>query len=194
MLISMASVGGKKHRFLAGAPAGRLAFGALLALTSQEPLSPEPLYLDFTDVEIATASYLRESVLHFRDAVRRQRSNLYPVVANANAQVIEELTLLIQANGDVLMTCSLDTHGAPCHPTLIGNLDPKQKLTFELVNEIGETDASELMRDHNAGENVKQTAWNNRLAALAELGLVFELTQGRTKRYKRLFGEDVDGN
>jgi hypothetical protein len=73
-------------------------------------------------------------------------------------------------------------------------LDPKQKLTLELVNRIGETDASELMRDHNAGENVKQTAWNNRLSALAEQGLVFEVCLGRAKRYKRLFEEGIYGN
>jgi hypothetical protein len=69
-----------------------------------------------------------------------------------------------------------------------------QKLTFELVNQIGETDASELMRDYNAGKSVKQTAWNNRLSALAELGLVFEISQGRTKRYRRLFEGGVYGN
>lgn len=179
---------------MAGSILGRQAFGALLALTVQEPLTPEPLFLDFTGVEIATASYLRESVLHFRDAVRRQRSNLYPVVANAKEQVIEELTLLIQANRGVLMTCSLDAQGVPSRAILLGELEPMQKLTFELVNQIGETDASELMRDYNAGKSVKQTAWNNRLSALAELGLVFEISQGRTKRYRRLFEGGVYGN
>jgi hypothetical protein len=194
MLISMTSVGDKKSRNLAGVPAGRHAFGKLLALTVQEPLSPEPLYLDFSDIAIATASYLRESVLHFKDAVRRRGSNLYPVVANANEQVVEELALLIEANHEALMTCSLDEQGRPIHPVLLGDLDPKQKLTLELVNRIGETDASELMRDHNAGENVKQTAWNNRLSALAEQGLVFEVCLGREKRYKRLFEEGIYGN
>lgn len=179
MLISMISLGGRRATLLAGAPAGRIAFGALLTKTSQEPLSPEPLYLDFAGVETATSSYLRESVLKFRDTVRRQRSNFYPVVANANEQVIEELTLLIQASSDVVMTGSLHEHGSPSGPVLLGSLDHKQKLTFELVNKLGETDAAELMRDHNAGDNVQQTAWNNRLSALAEIGLVFELSQGK---------------
>jgi len=194
MVISMVSVGGKRSQSLAGATNGRRAFGALLALTVQEPLSPEPLFLDFNGVEIATASYLRESVLHFRDAVRRQHSNLYPVVANAKEQVTEELALLIQASRGVLMTCSLDEQGVPSRAVLLGELEPMQKLTFELVNQIGETDASELMRDYNAGKTVKQTAWNNRLSALAELGLVFEVSQGRTKRYRRLFEGGVYGD
>jgi hypothetical protein len=194
MIISMTGLGGKKTKVLAGAPNGRTAFAKLLAEAAQEPLAPEPLYLDFTDVDIATASYLRESVLQFRDVIRRQRSNLYPVVANANAQVLEELALLIQASNGILMTCYLDERGTPSQAALIGNLDPKQKLTFELVNRKGETDASELMRDHGAGEDVKQTAWNNRLAALAGLGLIYEVSLGRAKRYRPLFGGAVYGH
>ena len=119
MVVSMATVG-KRSKVLAGAPNGRAAFAKLLSEAVQEPLVPEPLYLDFADVDIATASYLRESVMQFRDTVRRQRSNFYPVVANANAQVIEELTLLIQASNDILMTCALDEQGTPSHATLIG--------------------------------------------------------------------------
>jgi hypothetical protein len=194
MIIHMNSVGGRRTSLLAGAPAGRVAFAALLTKTIQEPLTPELLYLDFAGVDTATASFLRESVLKFRDTVRMQRSNLYPIVANANEQVMEELTLLIQASGDVVMTCTIDERGDPSHPALLGSLDPKQKLTFELVNRIGETDAAELMRNHNAGDRVQQTAWNNRLSALAEMGLVFELSQGRAKRYRRLFEGDADGN
>lgn len=195
MVISMAGLGEKKTKVLAGAPNGRTAFAKLLAKAVQEPLAPEPLYLDFAEVDIATASYLRESVLQFRDIIRRQqRSNFYPVVANANAQVMEELALLIQASNGILMTCVLNDRGTPSQPLLIGNLDPKQKLTFELVNRKGETDASELMRDHSADETVKQTAWNNRLAALAGLGLIYELSQGRSKRYKALFGGAVYGH
>ena len=107
---------------------------------------------------------------------------------------MEELALLIQASNGILMTCILDERGTPSQPLLIGNLDPKQKLTFELVNRKGETDASELMRDHSADETVKQTAWNNRLAALAGLGLIYELSQGRSKRYKALFEGSVYGH
>ena len=66
MVISMAGLGVKKTKVLAGAPNGRTAFAKLLAQAVQEPLAPEPLYLDFADVDIATARYLRESVLQFQ--------------------------------------------------------------------------------------------------------------------------------
>jgi hypothetical protein len=47
------------------------------------------------------------------------------------------------------------------------------------------------MRDYGESEKTKvQTAWNNRLASLAGLGLVVELSQGRAKRYRSLFAEN----
>lgn len=187
MKIDMAHLEGKKQTTLAGAPNGRRAMGALLAKTTQEPLGAEPLLLDFAFVQVATASFLRESVFRFRDAVRSQHSNFYPVVANANEQILEELSLLAHASNDVLMTCSLSEAGTPIKAGLVGELDPKQKLTFDLVISLGETNASELMRTQDSSENAKQNAWNNRLAGLANLGLVVEVSQGRAKRYRPLF-------
>jgi hypothetical protein len=68
--------------------------------------------------------------------------------------------------------------------------DPKQKLTFEAVSERGETDAGELMRQN--GEGLKHaTAWNNRLSSLATMGLIVEISRGRSKRYRSLFPEHV---
>ncbi len=53
----------------------------------------------------------------------------------------------------------------------------------------GETDAGELSRGDGAREGLKPaTASINRLAALAALGLIVELSQGRAKRYRPLFG------
>jgi hypothetical protein len=175
---------------LAGALHGRRAFASLLEATVAEPPEPEPVFLDFEGVEVATASYLRESVLAFRDTVRGRRSNLYPILANAAESVREELGVLVGSYGDVLLLCRLSAAGAVSDPQILGVLDPKQRLTFDLVCKHGETDAGELMREHGAGEEVKQTAWNNRLAALADLGLAVEVRHGRAKRYRPLLIED----
>ena len=174
---------------LAGAISGRKVLAKLVELTSREPAVPEPVFLDFCGVQVATASFLRETVLEFRDTVRRRRSNFYPAIANANDVVAEELAVLLTPHGDVLMLCLLDDNGQPHQPRLAGDLDPKQRVTFDLVRQRGETDAAELMREHGESEGVKQTAWNNRLASLADLGLVVELSQGRAKRYRPLFVE-----
>jgi hypothetical protein len=177
-------------RVLAGALSGRRVLAKLMERSSGEPEQPEPVFLDFKDVEVATASFLRESVLAFRDAVRRRRSNLYPVIANAGELVVDELKLLVMAQGTPLMLCSLDKKGRSHEQRLLGELDPKQRVTFDLVQKRGETDAAELMHAYGEMEKTKvQTAWNNRLASLAGLGLVVELSQGRAKRYRSLFAE-----
>lgn len=175
---------------LAGALTGRKIFAKLIESTGTEPVEPEPVFLDFAGVNVATASFLRESVLSFRDGVRRRRSNFYPVIANASDLVAEELKVLVGSRGDVLMLCSLDADGNPHQPRLVGELDPKQRMTFDLVQQRGETGAAELMREYGEAEKTTvQTAWNNRLSALASLGLVVELSQGRMKKYRPLFME-----
>lgn len=187
MRIDMSQLG--KSKILAGAVNGRKILEKLLEQTDKEPVKPEPVFLDFAGVNVATASLLREAVLAYRDAVRSRRSNFYPVIANANQVVEDELKVLIGTEGDVLLLCVLDRNDHPRQPRLLGKLDPKQRLTFDLVQKRGVTDAAELMRHHSAGENIKRTAWNNRLAALASLGLVVELNEGRMKRYRPLMGE-----
>ena len=175
---------------LAGAFSGRKILAKLIDLTGTEPSEPEPVFLDFAGVNVATASFLRESVLAFRDDVRRRRSNFYPVIANASDLVAEEIKVLVGSRGDVLMLCSLDADGNRHEPRLVGELDPKQRMTFDLVRQRGETGAAELMREYGEAEKTTvQTAWNNRLSALASLGLIVELSQGRTKKYRPLFME-----
>ncbi len=175
---------------LAGAVNGRSALTRLLVKTAAEPQQPEAVFLDFSGIEVATASYLRESVLAFRDIIRGRRSLFYPVIANANDTVREELIELLRSRGDVLMACTLGADGSAIGAAPLGELDPKQQQTFDLVRKHGETDASALMRNYGESEGMKHTtAWNNRLAALAALGLIVELSQGRAKRYRPLFGD-----
>jgi len=186
MRIKMQDLLTSRAGILAGAINGRKALAKMLEQITNEPEKPEELFVDFAGVQVATASFLREAVFAFRDKVRGSRSNYYPVVANADSAVEEELKVLVDSDNSVLMLCSLDSKGKPSKVRLIGNLDPKQRLTFDLVQQ-GITDATELMRKHGVTENVKQTAWNNRLAALTALGLVVELNAGRAKRYRPLF-------
>ena len=189
MLIFLRDLVDGDGRVLAGAVPGRKVFAKLVDRTGNDPSTPEPLVLDFTGVEVATASFLRESILAFRNDVREHRSNFYPVIANVNEAVADEIAVLLASRRDVLMLCSLNETGEPHGARLIGELDPKQRLTFDLVQERGETNAAELYKYHTT-EQVAQTAWNNRLAALAGLGVIVELSQGRSKSYRPLLGRD----
>ena len=173
---------------LAGAVNGRIALNQLLEQTVVEPASPGPVFLDFSGIDVATASFLRESVFAFRTIIRGRHSGFYPVVANANEVVRDELMELLRWQSDALMICTLAKDGDVVNPSPLGKLDPKQRLTFNLVREHGETDAGSLMRSYGESEGLKHTtAWNNRLAALAARGLVIEQSHGRAKRYRPLF-------
>ena len=176
---------------LSGAPSGRQLYAKLVAALPDEPDAPEPLYLDFGGIEVATASFLRESVLAFRTFVRGRRSNYYPVVANANPDVIDELVELVQPRGEVLMTCRLADDGQLLRCGHVGKLDPMQQLTFDLVTRLGKTTVTSLMEFDQS--QVKATAWNNRLASLSNLGIISEQSHGRTKTYSSLFAGGNNG-
>lgn len=163
----------------------------LVAALPEEPAVPEALFLDFSKIEVATASFLRESVLAFRTFVRGRRSNFYPAIANAPADVIDELAELLQARGDVLMTCTLTQDGQMLHCHHVGKLDPMQQLTFDLVTRLGDTTVTKIMEVERS--QVKATAWNNRLASLSNLGIICEQSHGRTKTYSSLFGGGNNG-
>ena len=189
MRIDMAQMA--KTNVLAGALNGRAGLTRLLELVPSESTRPESVFLDFLNIDVATASYLRECIVAFRDVIRGRDSLYYPIVANSNQEVRDELLELTRTRGDVFMTCALASDGTVSQPALVGDLEAKQLLTFTLVQRHSGTDAGELMREYGKDENVRHTtAWNNRLSALAKLGLIVEMRQGRLKRYRPLFQGD----
>jgi hypothetical protein len=169
---------------LSGAIQGRLLLSALIAATPSAG-TPTLAYLDFTGIEVATASFLRDSVIAFRDYARQALPNIYPVVANLGAAVAEELDFFVRARGDVLLTCDLDTKGDVVTSRLVGDLDPAQRATFDIVREVGSISAPELAARF-ADQNIGATAWNNRLSALASKGLLIERRQGKSKSFSPL--------
>lgn len=170
---------------LAGSVNGRALFANLVKGIEADPPAPSPLFLDFRNATLATASYLRESVFALKSYLRHADSRYYPVVANANDLVLEELFTVANARNDVILACDLDDHDAASNIHLIGQLDPKQQLTFDLVQELKDTDANRLMERYGEAEQTKSvTAWNNRLASLASKGIIREFTRGRAKSYR----------
>ncbi|MDK4742638.1 hypothetical protein PH547_27490 [Rhizobium sp. CNPSo 3464] len=180
---------------LAGAVNGKIAFAEMIKGIPDEMVVPQPLFLDFGGIEVATASYLRESVFALKTYLRTKSSSYYPVVANANSDVWDELSVIAHAKNDVIVTCELAADGSASKVELIGNLDPKQQLTFDLVLKFDEVDANSLMEQFGEAEKTKSTtAWNNRLASLASRGIIREYTKGRSKYYRPLLTERAYGN
>jgi hypothetical protein len=170
-----------------GAIAGRELLAKMLAATASEPDAPTLVLVDFQGIIVATASFLRESIIAFRDLVRGRRSNFYPVVTNPNGAISEELADILQVKGDALIFCNSENGSAIQDTRVVGRLEPKQRKILDLIFNRGELDATQLQKEFGDAEGVKQTAWNNRLAALSQAGLVMELSEGRSKRYKPLF-------
>ena len=169
---------------LSGAISGRKLLSALIAATPS-PEAPAPAFLDFTQIEVATASFLREAVIGFRDYVRHSLRNVYPVVANLQPAVAEELDFFVRTRGDVLWSCELDAGDTVVSARLIGELDPAQRSTFDVARELGTITAPELAARFT-DQRIGSTAWKNRLSALASKGLLVERKQGKSKSFSPL--------
>ncbi|MBY5903940.1 hypothetical protein HFO88_26860 [Rhizobium leguminosarum] len=180
---------------LAGAVNGKIAFAGMIKNIPDAAVPPQALFLDFGGIDVATASYLRESVFALKTYLRSRSSSYYPVIANANADIWDELAVIANAKNDVMVTCTLLDDGATNNVELVGSLDPKQQMTFELVLKFDEVDANYLMEQFGEAEKTKSTtAWNNRLASLSARGIIREYTKGRSKYYRPLLMERAYGN
>jgi hypothetical protein len=193
MRISLKKIAGGK-KALGGAVEGRRDLARLLEAVGSEPPAPEPLFVDCEGIELATASYQRETIGALQRLIRGRRSNHYLVIANANATVRDDLDVIARAGGLAFLICSLDAIGKVSKAGIIGLLDPKAQATFDLVCQRGETDAKELMLANRGREDIGHTAWNNRLAGLVQQGLIAEYTVGKAKRYRPILGGKFHGH
>lgn len=171
--------------YLAGRIDGRRALVRLLEAVPQER-DTLLVIVDFLGVELATSSFLSESVLRLRDHLRLGGVATYLAVANLSELVAEEFDDLLRRAGDALVACEMGADDQPVNGRLIGRLDPKLAETLELLAAKGEASAVDL---HGVGDRgIGPTAWNNRLSSLAAKSLVEEIPSGRSKKYRPLLG------
>lgn len=166
---------------LAGSAMGRQMLAQLIEKTT--PVAePTLAFLDFAEVDIATGSFLREAVMGFRDFCRNAAGMIYPVVANANATIEEELATYLRGRNDAIWACTLDADGTTSDPHILGELDAGQMSTIQLIaahHPISAPDLAKLRPDDKIGT----TAWNNRLATLSAKGMLKEVRHGKTKLF-----------
>jgi hypothetical protein len=169
-----------RQPILSGVHAGRKLFGKLVSHAGA-PTRDEVAFIDFADISVATGSFLRESVMAFRDYARSTLPSLYPVVANPSDAVIEELDFVLKHRKDVLWTCRIDSARQTSDCAILGELDASHREAFDLVASLGTASAPDLASRGDAG--VGPTAWNNRLAFLAARGLLMERRTGKSKSF-----------
>ena len=177
---NMLSIASRKAT-LAGTAMGRQMLAKLIAET-KPVTAPTLAYLDFKGVDIATGSFLREAVLGFRDFSRNAIGTLYPVLANANAVIEDELSVYLKGRNDAIWACALGEDDATLNPHILGELDAAQMRTLQLISEHRPISAPELAK-LRPDEGIGTTAWNNRLATLAAKGILMEVKQGKTKLF-----------
>ncbi|MCU1295176.1 MAG: hypothetical protein JWP08_4026 [Bryobacterales bacterium] len=184
MVFSVFAARGSK--ILSGAMGGRQLLAELIsAITPSD--DPQIVYVDFSDIDVATSSFLRESVIAFRDYTRSALPNIYVVAANASGPVLEELTFFLSKTGDALWSCSVDDEGVAAGANLIGTLDPAEQETFQILLKLGRASAPDLAASIPE-MGLSSTAWNNRLASLATKGLMIVAQQGKTKFFRPVLG------
>lgn len=165
---------------LAGSGPGNGLFAKMIQRVGN-PREPAPIFLDFADIEVATASYLRESVLAFRAHCCARELPLYPVIANASEAILEELGDLLRQRGDAMVACTLTKQGEPREGRLLGQLEPAQLQTLKAILRLGAANAVTLAQEN---KGIQATAWNNRLAYLANKAILMETREGRSKVYR----------
>jgi hypothetical protein len=163
---------------------GRKVLTALIAGTPS-PEYPTHAFLDFSGVEVATSSFLREAAIGFRDYARLFLINIYPVAANLAPAVLEELEFFLRARNDVFWVCDLHANESVSAARVIGDLDPVQRATFDTVRDLKVITAPELAARF-PDQSIGPTAWNNRLSGLAAKGLLVERKVGKTKSFSPL--------
>ncbi len=181
LILDIKDLAGKQ--VLGGSIPGRQLFAKLISRVASGP-SPGACFLDFARIQLATGSYLRESVLAFQRWGIDRKLSLFAVLANANSDILEELEFVLADCGGAIWVCTLKRDGRISNCRVIGKFDEIQRQTFELVRTRGEVDAPTLARETINGRRVNQTAWNNRLAALGSRGLLTVRQNNKTKIYR----------
>jgi hypothetical protein len=139
------------------------------------------LILDFTGVGSASASFLRESILAFRDYVRAYQPELFPVLANITDDVREEFDTLLKARGEAMLGCRLDASGTPVEAEVLGELEQGLNQTLETIRQRGQVTLMDL---RGTSAETKATTWSNRIASLIRQGFIVPSPEPNKRVYR----------
>jgi hypothetical protein len=184
MEIQLASYLGE-NRFQ-GQPRGTRHFARVCdALSSVD--QGETVYLDFTEVEVITGSWISAMLIQLLRWAANPEIELFVVLCNiTDPDFIDELRYV----GNHARVAFLVASGkAPSRSAIVvGPLDPGQKETLSAVVKAGQVTGAELERLHPGG-TVKATAWNNRLKDLHNKRLLMRNKLGREQIYRPVVPE-----
>jgi hypothetical protein len=139
------------------------------------------LLIDFKGIETASASFLRESVLAFRDYARAYQPELFPVVANLDEALREEFKVLLDQRREAMLGCRVDDNGVVTDAEVLGTLEPGVNATLEAVRAHGPMMPADMLK----GEpGLVASTLSNRLASLSRQGFVASWNEGNRRVYR----------
>lgn len=138
------------------------------------------LFIDFDNVGDASASFLRESIIAFRDWARSYQPELYPVLANISDSVREEFVTLLRDRGEAMPGCRLSPSGEPHDPEVLGALELGLSETLATIRERG----SVTLEDLRHASEAKPTTLSNRVASLIRQGFVVTTQEPKRRAYR----------
>jgi hypothetical protein len=156
---------------------------------------------DFEGIEMATASYLKASVLWAMtcgrmhagiidpeelrqlDATHFRPLSIFPLVAGANTEVETELQEIFGGRGLACVVANEWTPKSVLSGRVVGKLEPTGAKTLKAIKGLPEFTAYDL-QDRFPKEGVNATAWNNRLVELYRLRLLRRRKQGKFWKYQ----------
>jgi hypothetical protein len=163
---------------LTGVSRARRLLSDLIAWTVDEQPTGI-LFIDFDGINDASASFLRESVIAFRDWARSYVPELYPVLANISNGVREEFVTLLRDRGEAMPGCRLARGSEPVDPVVLGVLEPGLSETLTMIRDQGPV----TLEDLRHASKTKPTTLSNRVASLIRQGFVVTTQEPKRRAY-----------
>ena len=156
---------------------------------------------DFADIKLASASYIKATVLWLTTCGRIhagvidpgdllslentqfQPFNVFPLVASANHEIETELREVFGGRGLICIIATEWTSDNVAIAEVVGSLEATARKTLKAINGFTEFTAYDL-QDRFPNEAVNATAWNNRLVELYRLRLLRRRKEGKFWKYQ----------
>jgi hypothetical protein len=165
---------------LAGKTGGLRDFPKFATAVDQTP-EGSTVVLDWSGVEIATASYFGSTLVPMLRMAMAGDLDRYFVVAGLNRTCLDELKLVLEVQGLATLLGQVGKGGKAQGLQVLGKLDPAYAETLAAVQDAKSVSASNLYDGHSrvGGQRIGKTGWINRLSKLHHLRLVKKQKVGR---------------
>jgi hypothetical protein len=169
---------------LAGKCGGSRDFLKLMAAVEDSP-EGSTVILDWTGVEVATASYFGATFVRLLRMTMAGDMDRYLVLTGLNRTCLDELKLALELQGLVALLGDRGKNGAIESLQFFGTMEPAYVQTFAEVQKARGVSASELHKRQVPTHNpIGKTGWINRLSNLHRLRLVRKQKVGREFVFK----------